>query len=442
MSLTTAACLDIPPKPAPDAGGGGDGGAGARCGEPGGLEGAGTLQQMGGAGALNIREAIPADVNGDDIDDLIVLNADVPDEENQVVLVLLGPLSEDDPVIHEKITTLAAPGAVAVAELSGDSCLDLAVFGANKQTDNGFIELYVNNAGADPAALFESTPATHQTTFRPAYENAPAFIVPGRFGTDSSIDFVVADLDEVSLISMAGVPSEGLVDAGDVELVGGLGATLINGVFAFPNGNDDTVDDLVIVEHSDIHWVTRDGGNQLTDVTSENTGSGLLVKAALVAQIDDAAPPGDSPDILGAGGSSIGAWRIADDTPGSISMVEVQFANPNLLADEGIGQADLDLDDIVAGPLIQGAAIDVVVFDHDPVNGSAAAVIVDVARDGAEFPQTMVDSTKSFTDFNPRAAAILDADADGDLDVYVIDPTTGESQCLEINTSLALVPCS
>jgi hypothetical protein len=252
---------------------------------------------------------------------------------------------------------------------------------------------------------------------------------------------VVADLFNVSHVSIPGVPSEGLSAAGDSDVATALTFSLINGIFAVANGADDNVDDLVIVEHSDIHWIERDGGNQLMVNTSTNTQSGLTIKGAALVQIDVPPATGDLIDILGAGGGSIGAWRLVDNTPGAIVMTEVPFADPNLLMSVGIGQQDGDLDELVVAQLAQGDAPDVVVIDRDITNGSAAALIVDVRRDGASFPQTQVTTTLSFTDFNPRAAVAIDADNDGDLDVYAIDPTTGEGRCLEVNASMVLEPC-
>jgi hypothetical protein len=107
-------------------------------------------------------------------------------------------------------------------------------------------------------------------------------------------------------------------------------------------------------------------------------------------------------------------------------------------ANAGVGQADGDLDDLAA-PMVQGDAGVVVVLDHNPPGGSFAVVLVDVRRADADIDITQVSSSLSFTGgFNPRAAAALDADADGD----VIDPATGEARCLEINASNALEPCS
>lgn len=438
IASLTAACVEIPPALPTDGGNAVDGSnvdaSAPACGTKDGFSSEDALSNLG---TLDLRDAIGVDINRDGDDDMIVRSVAAG---NEVIYVLLGPLDGSQPVVYQTIQTLATPLGMQVGNFDEDEagCLDLAVLGRNKQNTNaGMLEIYVNNGATETTPLS----ATSVSIEVPLVANldAPVLIEAGVFDDGPRTSLILADLDEVYLVRFPGLIADTLDQSNPTQILMAENLLSVNAVLAFPNGTGDQ-DDLVIIENAFATLVRRDGGGALTDATTMMHSDGAVsILGVAVAPLGGQNMRGD---VIGTGFQSLGAWVFDHTGPAPLAVRPVPWSQPNILSMSGIGNGDGEVEDIAVGDFGGSALPDIVIIDRDTTNGSQAVAILDVREQGGSMLPMNAQNPFAFAaGFHPRTVAQLDADGDGDNDVYVLDPISGLGQCLEINSVQALVPC-
>src|SRR5690606_36793562 len=125
-------------------------------------------------------------------------NADETDDAACGFFVLLGP--QTDPLAlqyHAWVPTNVAPWAVAAANLDGDVCQEMIVFGANKAGSAGLVEVYPLNATIHNF----DTPLTKDVGFIAQGESSLAKVVLCDFdGDGAAFDLMVSDFTQLRLL--------------------------------------------------------------------------------------------------------------------------------------------------------------------------------------------------------------------------------------------------
>lgn len=378
--------------------------------------------------AVGIVAVEVADVNADEIDDLVFLNAPegAPPEQNGF-FILLGP---EKPKLeyHAFVPTVSTPFAMEVFQFTGDACLDVSVFGTAGGA--GVIEIWEN---IGPLGMFPAEPATtRQVEFEPQLGEV-GFIEVGRLSAGAVNDLAVASGPNLVVIEIAddlvaelpGAPSTPVNRVGDPL----ADWTAVKGVRFEPSQPDPSFDDLLILERTNATWLENtDGAGDFGDLEVENSEDTFDLETLQIIDLDG----NDSPDIIGGGANDFGAYVIdrfeTDANIGTREWVGGSIAGVTAL------------DSIVVGDLGGAAAPEIVVIDRDIDNGSTAHLINDAAQLNGNQLIPGEETPFDFTGIDPGFGALLDFDNDGVDDVWVIDPATGAIECLAVSNQ-ELVPC-
>ena len=370
-----------------------------------------------------------ADLNRDGADDAVVYNPDVA-APDQVVYVLLGPLDSPDPVVHQRIDPTVIPFGVQVSDLDSDSCPDLIVYGQRKQnTSEGFLEIYLNGAGEGPTPLVSD--AVGALTPLSPEGSGPVLIAAGVFEGDAVTDLALSDLSHLHLVDLTGDGAASLPSAPTRELFNAE-LSSINGLMPYPSRDDSTVDDLLIVEGQLTHWAEREATAGLSRRTGFNNGGTFTVRTLASLDLDG---DGDD-DVIGGTGQLIGGWIVNNDSGAAAEVQALEFSDTSIIVNEGLSEVS----DLAAGELDGAAGPELVILDYQAGGGSSALLLQNVREMNDAIEPSMGTNLVFAAGFNPRIGLVLDADADADLDVYAIDPTTGEGRCFEVSGA-DLVAC-
>jgi hypothetical protein len=425
-----AGCLSSPEPATSDAAVGIDGDGGGptldapvamnECGAPGQY----TAQDWPPSTPMGIRDVVADDVNGDGEVDLVITNGNVGDTDYLGFWVLLGP--QTDPanlVFHAFGASAAYPRSIAMHDVLGNGCLDITTFGENTADTTGFIEVFENTG---PPMMFAATPVLKDAGFRPVGDGFPVHVVYAALDTDSAVDdVIVGDLGEMHVLYTSGVDfANELATATPVQL-GDDGTDQtnwnnVNAIYPRQSVGNSAVDDLLVVEVNDIHWLHNDESRGFAATTPDTINNAFAFSAfgVVEAQFDMMGPV----DIIGGGGQRFGAYTI-DDTMGI--DFEVFGWQSSVPAD------DNNIDDIVAGNLGGLGQPEVVMLDRDETNGSHVFLIDGVFASGATvLPNSFFDFDMANEGIHPVAIVIADFNGDQSPELWGFDDV-GNAVCLE-----------
>jgi hypothetical protein len=428
IAFVLAGCLAIPAE--------GDDAANTPCGAV--TQFSGSSFPPGGM-EIGIREVRFADLNNDGHTDMILTNAEVSNQDDYGVFVLLGP--QDSPqslLYHSFVATNVRPLGIATRDVLGaeGGCLDLAVWGENKAGSAGILEVYPWDGSED---LFDAAaPVSRASLFDPE-ASGPVLVAFGDFsGAGHGNDVAVADLFELRVITPGsdfanGLPTATATDVGSDGTPGGWSA--INGIYARPSMRSGVdADDLVVVENQGMSWMFNDGSGDFSATTPVTASSSGMWNSKSVSVTDlDGTPP---LDFIGAGGNSFGAYLIAQSGQ-TVTITPRPWGRIfNEVFNEIYGVAVADLGSTSAPELVA----------VDEGNGSAdrgRAYLVDTIFDATTQldPATYDVYELASTGLNFRHAAIADFNDDGAVEIYVLT-LDGQTRCLRRKQSIGeLEPC-
>lgn len=418
LAISLAACLSSPDPATIDAGAGEDAMMNA-CGNrddftpmafpPVGIE-------------IGIRHIHPADINLDGAVDLILTNADVPDEDFGF-FVLLGPQSDaSNLVYHAFVPTGAAPHALTVHDIMGEPCPEVTIYGRAKVVATGYAEVY-GNVGAP--SLLDPIPVRKDVGYQPSNDDAPVHAVYAALDGDGlQNDLVVGDLDTIRVMHTAGTDFASELAVATPVVVGRDGSSTtfwadINAIVPRRSPTDPDVDDLLIIELNTYTWLINDGSGGFDGPTHVSLDNNYVFSAFGVAEVDY---DGTDPiDIIGAGGTGFGGYLVAQtDSVAPPTTFEWFGEMPS---------TDGEMDDVLVADLGGGDQPEVILLDYHATAGSAAHLIDDTFVSNQEALPTTV-YTHDFVGANPKNGAIANFNGSQGPEVWAFDPN-GSARCLE-----------
>lgn len=430
LSNLLGGCLCIPPAPATDAGGDDDVDAPwdapvidatpNPCGDR--AQFTAMPFPPGGEIEVGVRQTFARDVNVDGFVDMVIASGNLTDENDWGVYVLLGPQSDPENLqYHAFLATDVAPWGVAVDRLTGNDCLDVAVFGENRPATAGMLEIYPNQG---PPAMFPADPPlTKDMGFVPGGPDLPVSLVFGDFdGVGGPRDLAVADLYELRVVEVGDSLEDNLLTAEarrvapDGSTVGGWSS--INGIYARPRSTSGA-HDLVVVEIQFLTWMENDGTGVFTQ-GPQGVSDGLFGSMAVIEHdLDGQAPV----DFFGGSGTNFGVHEV-EVTSGEVTVTTRAW--PGTLP---VYNA---LDHFNVVDLGGGPQPEVVVLERDQAmtQPAYAVMIENLYDDGNQLQPLTVSPALEFpTGVHPWQSLVIDFDDDGASEVWAI-AADGQMRCI------------
>ncbi len=424
--VCVAGCLSTPDRQT------GDGGSSGQCGAASDF----TARAFPGDAPveLGIGSVLSTDINNDGQVDLILANSEVASPDDLGVFVLLGPQSDAVALTyHAFVPTNVYPHAVVTKDVLGsDGCLELAVFGANKDSSSGRIEVY-KHQGAP--TMYGAATTTQDVGFTPRGENQPVMMTFGDFsGRQHGNDIVVSDLNAMRILLTESDFEKSLPRTAPRIL--GPSATMadwnsVNGIYARSSlVSGTTSDDLVVVENATLTWLRNDGNGDFTVNAPVTAASGeFSTVTATPVDLDGEAPL----DLIGGAGANFGAYLMAAN--GNTVDIKVRAWN-------GPSNVYNELNEVLVGELGGPGTRqpEVIILEADettPSPGVGFALLVDgVYIEGTDLQAATPWPFEYAAGFSPTRGLIADFNGDGTNEAWLFD-AAGEASCLWRKTGLA-----
>ncbi len=390
----------------------------ARC-RPGGLP---TPQPWPPAG-VDVRHVRIADIDGDDVDDLVISVAgQVPMSTRPAkVFVLYGPVSSSAPMYHVTVDVDAAaelqPYAMSLDDADGDGCADLTV--AGPPTSINTLPFVATWAHDHSAQAWTGVPDRAQLSFVP--DSGPVMIVWADLTVNAALDLAVADLNGVDFF-IGSTPTNlgGRISApAPASCIWGY----INALATQPRPGGRNR--LIAFAHYQANTIEFDDVGTVT-TTDNCTASGApITRGSAVVDLDSVAPL----DLISGGGGFFGAHILAGSAaPVSPTTGAPECANRGGI--EGFAVADMG----------GTAALDAVTIDQDdqaPV-GSYACLV-------SGFTVTSTAVTRNAQSElwlgTGRATTVAIGDVNGAVRGWIVD-LDGTLHCVQRNAGAnTLEPC-
>jgi len=428
--IATAGCLDVPPPANTQDAQTSDARTNdartndafvANCGGPSDFNG---RSWPPGGMEIGIREIIAADVNADGNLDLILTNAEVSDNEDWGLFVMLGPQTDPSNLqYHAFVPTNVIPWSVAAVDLNGDQCAELISFGLNKAADAGLIDVYEQISQThtwDPAIQ------KNVDGFLPIGDGAPVLITFGDFDGDGvSLDLAISDLTRLYVFHSLGATPLISLQTATATPVGRTGPpgtwTDINALFADPAANPATAaNDLVVVEENGMTWLQNNGSGAFGSPFTSNSSGVFISRTAKRVDLDQTPPL----DIIAGSGSDFGAYLLARNG----TTIELQTRPWN-----GDVPTSNALNDVLVGNIGGTDLPEVVVIEADEnMVAKGFAYLVDGVSSGATQLSPSIGSAFDFPGEHMTTGVITDFNGDDDDEAWIFAPN-GDVKCLQRN---------
>jgi hypothetical protein len=356
---------------------------------------------------IEVRAALVADVDGDNVGDLVVSAAPFNPAVagTSAVYVLYGPVSPTAPQFHAELDldndsfdAEVQPSAMSLDDVDGDGCLDLTVAGPPTFSNTAArVAAWQHNRTATPwtgAAVRANLAFTPEGT-------GPVMVQWADLSVSPQYDLVVADLTNVEIISNASL--------------GSLGASIsverpqqcnnwdnINALALQPRDNGR--DRLLVFGHYRLNTVDiEDNGDVVVTPQCESPPVPITRGSARV-DLD-----GNNPlDLVSGGGGFLGA-HIVDGTAPVVTPMNGARACP----DTPRGTDDY-IEGFAVADLGGTAAPDAIIIDHDNEGtvGSYACLVNGLTADATDVTANGTDEIM-VTPNRLRTLAVGDVDGNG-----------------------------
>ena len=217
--------------------------------------GSGTSFQEAPA-RLEFRDALVADLNCDQVDDLVVQNAD---DTNPGIYVLLGRSSGFGQVYDAFIPVPeGVPRGLFIGNVLGNPYPDILVYASKR--NGASIALYEGGDGlAFDKRIVRDLGSHFVPIADPAPRLSPVHIAPGHFYPDSDAkDIVFGDLKRVSLLRVDEWTQKGVEEHPVVPYVQPNLASWAS-MSVLPISRGDSLDDFLVIEYNSATWAHNSG---------------------------------------------------------------------------------------------------------------------------------------------------------------------------------------
>jgi hypothetical protein len=356
---------------------------------------------------IEVRAALVADVDGDDVGDLVVSAAPFnPGAAGpSAVYVLYGPVSPTAPQFHAELDldndsfdAEVQPSAMSLDDVDGDGCLDLTVAGPPTFSNTASrVAVWQHSRTATP---WTGTAVRANLAFTP--EGAgPVMVQWAQLSLSPQYDLVVADLYNVEIISNSSL--------------GSLGASLlverpqqcnnwdnINALALQPRDNGR--DRLLVFGHYRLNTVDIEDNGDVVVTPQCEMQQVPITRGSARVDLDGSNPL----DLISGAAGTLGAHLIDGTAP----VVSPMTGTPACI-DTPRG-TDNYIEGFAAGDLGGTSAPDVLIIDHDDEGtvGSYACLVNGIAADGTSVTANGADEMM-VTPNRLRTLAVGDVDGNG-----------------------------
>ncbi len=375
------------------------------------------------AGAnLLVEDIWSGDLNGDAIDDLVVLNRSTVDQSFGAY-VLYGQQGIGVTEFHAYLDTgTREPMAVTAIQATGDANLELLVYAVDFATpatddNSGFVLGYE----AVSATEFAAQPVTNAVSrvdkvyVQPVESESPAGITAGRFDPDADVPGMVVGV-HTGVFQLVPQSWDTFGDAVPVMLRENVP---MSGLVTIPSQTAG-LDDVIGFEHAEaVRWFVNDGAGSLVGqipLASLDPG----IQQAVVLDGDGTGPL----DVLGVGDQSV--QLVLTGNPGSGHVWHgASFIDGLIGSMTDIEVVDADGDARPEVVLVGAQCAD--------VSRPCAVLFPDVFVDGdGDLTSSELDDSFPFAPgYVPKKLASGDFDGDGSGELIVV-AQNGALQCLRI----------